>query len=415
MSLRPTASATIPPAALPLAAAAAAFLAAQGLGRFGFGLVLPAMRDGLGLTTGDMGVLAGLGLTIYIFFSVPAGALAARFGTRWVVVGGLLGIAGGMLVTGLANGFALAAVGQVLVGASGPFAIVPILAFAGRWVQPSFRGRATGLVVAGGGIGLLLAGLLVPLLLAPADDAAWRRAWWGLSAGVVCAAAVATAFLRDPQAATVRLGRAEPADRGPSAGSIYRSGPVWRLAVTFGLCGVSYIVYGTFFSAHLLAHGFDAATAGRLWSLAGVAATVSGLLGGALADRLSPGAALIMLFMMQAAGMVMLALGEGTGWFTASVLAYGLSLWGFPAAITKACTELVGARLAPAALGLLATMFAVGQAAGPVVAGVLADRSGSLGPGLLFGAVASLGGALMAVWAGRDRPPQAPVLPRSSG
>jgi predicted MFS family arabinose efflux permease len=391
---------------LPLAAAAAAFLAAQGLGRFGFGLVLPAMRDGLGLSTGDMGVLAGLGLTIYIFFSLPAGALAAQYGTRWVVVGGLLGIAGGMLVTGLAHGFVVAAIGQLLVGASGPFAIVPILAFAGRWVRPSFRGRATGLVVAGGGVGLLLAGLLVPLVLAAADDAAWRRAWWWLAGGVLCSAVIAAAFLRDPP---VRPARPAAGDAGAPARSLYRSGPVWRLAVTFGLCGVSYIVYGTFFTAHLQAHGLDTATAGRLWSLAGLAATVSGLLGGALADRLSPSTALMLLFAMQAAGMVMLALGEGIGWFTASVLAYGLSLWGFPAAITKACTELVGSRLAPAALGLLTTMFAVGQAAGPIIAGLLADRSGSLGPGLLFGALAAVAGALMAAWTGRDRPPQ-PVV-----
>ena len=36
-------------AAPPLAAAAIAYLAAQGSRRFGFGLVLPAMRDGLSM------------------------------------------------------------------------------------------------------------------------------------------------------------------------------------------------------------------------------------------------------------------------------------------------------------------------------------------------------------------------------
>ena len=64
----------LPPAVLPLLAASLAFLAAQGFGRFGFGLVLPAMRDGLGLSTGQMGLLAGIGLTAYLLSSVPAGA-----------------------------------------------------------------------------------------------------------------------------------------------------------------------------------------------------------------------------------------------------------------------------------------------------------------------------------------------------
>jgi hypothetical protein len=105
-------------------------------------------------------------------------------------------------------------------------------------------------------------------------------------------------------------------------------------------------------------------------------------------------------------GMVTLALGGGIGWFTLSALAYGLSLWGFPAAISKACTGLVGPTLAPAALGLMATVFAVGQASGPIVAGLLADLSGSLSPGLLFGALAGAAGAGVSWWAGRDLPPR---------
>ena len=62
----------MPPAVPPLAAAAVAFLAAQGFGRFGFGLVSPAMRDALGLSDGEMGLLAGLGLTAYLLGSAPA-------------------------------------------------------------------------------------------------------------------------------------------------------------------------------------------------------------------------------------------------------------------------------------------------------------------------------------------------------
>lgn len=100
--------------------------------------------------------------------------------------------------------------------------------------------------------------------------------------------------------------------------------------------------------------------------------------------------------------MATLALGDGIGWFTVSVLVYGVSMWGFPAAITKACTELVGPTLAPAALGLMATIFAVGQAGGPIVAGLLADLTGSLAPGLLFGACTDAAGLAVAWWVRRD-------------
>jgi MFS family permease len=384
-------------ATLPLVAAAIAFLAAQGFGRFGFGLVLPAMRDALDLSNGDMGLLAGIGLTAYLALSAPAGVLTTHFGTRRVVVGGLLGTATGLAVTGFADGFLGAAIGQAIVGASGPAAIVPVLAIGGRWVSPAFRGRATGLVVAGGGVGLLLAGLLVPLLLTPSDPTAWRHAWWGLAGGVLVAAAVATLWLRDPPLPATKTAR-------PSTRLVYRSAAVWRLALVFGLYGISYIVYGTFFAAHLQQHGLDAAMAGRLWSLAGLLAIGSGLLGGALADRLGSSTALVLMFLLQGTGLALLALGDGIGWYVVSVLLYGVSLWSFPSAVSKAGTEIVGPTLAPAAIGLLVTVFAIGQAGGPMVAGLLAHHFDSLAPGLLFGAVGDVVGAIGAYWGLRPSP-----------
>jgi predicted MFS family arabinose efflux permease len=231
---------------------------------------------------------------------------------------------------------------------------------------------------------------------------------------VAVAAALMAIILRDPPPASSppsppaepgRPGQAGPTPaRESMAGAIFRRAAVWRLTLVYGLYGVSYIVYGTFFAAQLQRHGLDATTAGRLWSLAGLVAIGSGLLGGGLADRIGPSAALVVMFALQGTGMAMLALGDGVGWSAVSAVVYGASLWGFPPAISKACTELVGPKLAPAALGLLTTAFGLGQAGGPVVAGVLADLTGSLAPGLLFGAVMDLFGLAVAWWTRRDRP-----------
>lgn len=373
-----------------LAAAATAFLAGQGFGRFGFALILPAMRDGLGLSNGQMGTIAGIGLAAYLLSSVPAGALASRFGTRWVVVGGLLGTAAGLAATGLAEGLISAAVAQALVGIAAPAIIVPVLAIGGAWFGPAVRGRATGLVVGGGGIGILMAGLLVPLVLAPSDAGAWRRAWFGLALGVLTAALVAALLLRDPPNVGTDNGR-------PDFGRVYRSTTVWRLALVFGLYGVAYIVYGTFFAAHLAQRGVDAGAAGRLWALVGVVSIGSGLLGGALADRLGPSPALATMFATQGLGLAALALGDGYAWYLGSAVLYGASLWGFPSAMSKACAEAVGPALNSAALGLLAMMFALGQAVAPIAAGLLADWSGTLAAALLLGAGADALGTLGAL------------------
>jgi len=48
------------------------------------------------------------------------------------------------------------------------------------------------------------------------------------------------------------------------------------------------------------------------------------------------------------------------------------------------------------------TIFAVGQAGGPIVAGLLADLTGSLAPGLLCGACTDAAGLAVAWWVRRD-------------
>jgi len=370
-----------------LFAAAVAFMAAQGFGRFGFALILPSMRDGLGLSNGEMGLMAGIGLAAYLLSSAPIGVLAAWFGTRRVVVGGLLGIAAGLAGTGLAEGFAMAAAAQALVGAASPGVIVPVLAAGTAWFPPSVHGRVTGLVVAGGGLGVLTTGLVVPLLLGTGDELAWRRAWGSLALGTLAASLLVALLLRDPPAVGSATAR-------PSLGAVYRSAAVWRLGIVFGFYAVAYIVYGTFFAAHLAQRGVDGVTAGRLWSLVGVASIGSGLLGGVLADRLGWSLALAAMFAMEGTGLALLALGDGLAWYAVSAIFFGASFWGFPSAISKACAEIVGPALAPAAIGLLAVFFGVGQVVGPVVGGLLADWTGALSAALLLGAAADLAGVV---------------------
>jgi len=86
----------------------------------------------------------------------------------------------------------------------------------------------------------------------------------------------------------------------------------------------------------------------------------------------------------------------------ASALLFGFTAWSVPAIMAAACGDLLGPRLAPAALGFITLFFGVGQALGPAVAGYLADARGSFAPGYLTGAVAMLAGAAGAL-ALRDR------------
>jgi hypothetical protein len=62
--------------------------------------------------------------------------------------------------------------------------------------------------------------------------------------------------------------------------------------------------------------------------------------------------------------------------------------------MAAACGDVLGPRLAPAALGLITLLFGIGQAVAPSVAGAMADASGSFVTALLLAAGVALSGAL---------------------
>src|SRR5660398_330092 len=112
---------------LVLAASTLAVFGCLGLARFGYGLILPSMQDGLGLDDTGAGSLAPAGLGGYALLSILGGVLAAHFGPR--VVGALgLGAAGvGMFLTGLSETVWTALVFQFIAGMGSGASNVPVM------------------------------------------------------------------------------------------------------------------------------------------------------------------------------------------------------------------------------------------------------------------------------------------------
>jgi cyanate permease len=139
---------------------------------------------------------------------------------------------------------------------------------------------------------------------------------------------------------------------------VFANADLWALGGIFACFGASYVVYVTFFAAHLAqAGGLSAETAGRLWGFVGLLSLVSGLLPGTLADRIGKLAGLASVFVLHATAFATFALARTGPLFVASVVLFGLS-----------------------------------QAAGPPIAGRLADWTGSFAVAyLLASGVALLG------------------------
>ena len=106
---------------------------------------------------------------------------------------------------------------------------------------------------------------------------------------------------------------------------------------------------------------------------------------------------LALVYLVQAASYGLFALWrDPTGYLVSAVL-FGLVAWSIPGIVAAACGDYVGPRLAPAALGFLTLFFGLGQAAGPSLAGALADATGSFSPAFLAAAGIALAGGMGAL------------------
>jgi predicted MFS family arabinose efflux permease len=390
-----------------LAAATLGFAAALGFIRLGFSLVLPSMQADLRLSSAQMGLIAGCSFAAYLTCSLPAGALATRLGTRRVVGGGLTLAALGLGLTSGASGIGSAIAAQVLAGGSAALVIVPVLAVSTAWFHPRSWGLATGVVVGGGGLGVVAAGIVIPALLALDSATGWRLAWLGMAAIVLGVAVVVLHLLREPS----RRSERPPLLR--SLHAVYGSPVVWQLGTVFFMYGLAYITYGTFFAAHLIVgRGLPADVVGRFWAIGGIAGMFGGILAGAAADRLGSKPTLALLFLLQGGSVLALAWGTGPGWYLASSLVYGLTVWSFAGVISAACGSAVGPALAPAGVSLAVVLMSIGQMLGPIIGGLLADPSGSFTRSLLVAAGADLLG-LVGSLAIRPSGPAASLSPNS--
>jgi predicted MFS family arabinose efflux permease len=354
---------------------------AFGLARYGYGLMLPDLRAALDLDSAVLGFIATGSFAAYLVATVAAGVLAARIGPRVLVVTGGALAALGMLIVAAADSPAMLAAGILVAGASSGLVYPPLAdAVAQRVAAPS-RSRATAIISAGTGWGVLVS---VPIALAA--GASWRAAWVVFAVLAVAATLWAAWALRgvDPPATADRL-RANwfvcP-----------RSGPLLAGALLIGL-GSS--VYWTF-AVDLVAGdgGMSASSARLVLALVG-AASLIGSFSGDLVEGIGARSTSVGGAIALSASLLLLASAPGS-WLA---IVPSAILFGTAYNVVVSVEAIWSARVFAGrpATGLAAVMFmlATGLLIGPAAAGVAATSYG-LPSAFVGGAVVAAAVALFA-------------------
>lgn len=341
------------------------------------------------------------------------GWMVDRAGPRAVVRAGVVIFSGGLgLLAGIDTlaGF-YGAVTLIAVGVSmcGYFPLSVCL------VHFFHRQRARALALMS--LGLSAGGVAVPLLGWAMQTYGWRHTAAG--------SALIVLLLGFPLAGVLRRNPAEvgqEVDGGPAAGpgdgeaavpvaaparefsarEALRTRAFWLLGVAHGMA----LLVVTAVNVHAISHltqgmGYSLPQATLFITLMTFAQGVGVLLGGAVGDRWDKRVVAAACMLAHMAGLLSLALASNTAMVIAFGVLHGVA-WGLRGPFMQAIrADYFGLKAIGTIMGLSATLIAVGQVLGPMVAGVMADWTGSYRSGFVLLALLAGSGSVMFLLARR--------------
>jgi len=372
---------------------------ALGLARFAYALLLPAMRADLGWSYANAGAMNTANALGYLAGALIAAPIARRFGIKQTFFAGILVTAIGAGASGLTAHFGLLLSLRVLTGLMGALALV-----AGGSMTAAVAGAAAraplalGIYFAGGGLGITMSALTIPLLL---ERLGWRGGWQVLGGLALAATAIALpALLRAPL----------PADQSATAKGFDWSPRKMRIElIGYVLFGAGYIAYATFIIAQLRSNShFSPREISFFWALLGSAGIAGVFVWSPILARLrgGRGAAAVIAAVTLGAALPLISSGRPVAYLSA--LLFGGSFLSTITAVTSFARRAAPPEAWTKAIAALTVAFGIGQCVGPLLSGYLSDGPNGVRRGLEVSAAILLASAVVIVFQREERAARAP-------
>ncbi|MCB1494342.1 MAG: YbfB/YjiJ family MFS transporter [Bauldia sp.] len=363
--------------------------AGQGLGRFAYSLIVPAMQADLGWSYAIAGWMNTANAGGYLAGAIAAPLVIRRLGERRAYQIGFVGLVPVLALTALTDSISMLSVLRVMAGVSAGVMFVAGGALLVDMARRRASGGRAGLVLAtfygGVGLGMVISAAVIPPLLAALGTGGWHWAW-----AVLAAMAAAGALVSVPAAPREADGAREAVSQVAAPLRLFAPLLVAYLLVGAGVIGYLTFVFGWLSS---LEGGWPVAM--TFWITLGAAAVIVPPFWRRVMACATGGRAFGLLGLVTAVGaglpLVFTALPGGL----ASAAMVGGSFF----MITTATTAFVGRMPAhferAGAIRAFTVAFALGQIAGPVLVGAVADAVGGLGVPLQIAVVLVFLGAVL--------------------
>lgn len=356
--------------------------------RFAYALILPAMRSDLEWSYSQAGSINTVNALGYLVGALLTRALVARLGNRMLYAWGMVITSVAIAATGFVRDFDALMTVRVLAGVGGAAVFICGGALSGNIFpqRPQLATTTIAIYFAGGGLGLMLSGVALPLLLEARGSASWPLAWRGMGyASLLLTVAAAWAAWRI----------AEPGRMPGEARWALR--PFAAELASYALFALGYIGYMTFVIAWMRVNGASTASVIAVWFVLGLATLLAPLVWRKPAQHWPGGRPLAAVMAVLTAGAALPLVSTHPAAMLLSAALFGLAMFSAPSSIGSFIKRALPSPAWGSAIATFTAVFAAGQIAGPVAIGWLADRSGSLQVGLAASAAVLAVGAALAL------------------
>jgi len=359
--------------------------------RYSYGALLPEMLPSLSITKAQAGIIYSSYFIAYTLFSPLLGLLSDRFDIHILLAFfvGLMGL--GAFLMQYSDTVLQASLFFTLAGIGCAACWAPVMAIAQRWTSNKRRGLSLALVDAGSSLGVMGAGAVVPLIVA---GCGWRTGWMSLGILGLSLAAVDFFLLRGspaPRSAPVRVpSGSQPKLPAFSYKGLFQDRRFWFISLAYLLTGFAVMVPFTFLSTYAVQElAYSSDSAGILVIILGMGGLPGKLLLGPLSDRFGRIKILLVCSLLIAGGCLGIVFSRGwtLSLFTAIFGAGYGACWSLYAACA---VDFFSKQAAGSIIGIWTFFLGLGLLSSPVIAGWLADVTGSLSCSFIMASAAGV-------------------------
>jgi predicted MFS family arabinose efflux permease len=356
----------------------------QAFGRFSYGVLLPAVRDDMGISNTLAGIIGGANVGAYLCGTLLVSWIAGRYRLLAIMRLGLLMVVVGLFSAGISSSPAALASALALAGVGGALLWIPAPVVAADAIPSHRRPLAVGLMGSGIGLGVVFASSVSGSLRNSLGDAAWSSVYQ-IQFAIGFVVMIAVFFL-------VRHQQASPSGGGGLGGfsALQRMQGWLPLILAYACFGFMYLLVLGFLTTRLEDDsGWTSASASWAFSLLGLSMIFGGPLFTTMAQRLGVRFALALAFASWPVFSLIVLTGLALPVWLACI-GIGILFSALPSLITLYVVENTSAEDYGASFAGATLVFGVAQMISPPIGGWIADAAGSFTLVFLLSAVTSV-------------------------